>query len=134
MSDPLRAHIEIAATAADQFMNVYYNLHDTKREFLGRLYRDSSAILWNGNAYSGVKPFSEFIEKLPKSEHTVECYDAHPLPTADPNGAASLILNVSGTVQYKNEKSKRVFSQCFVLSMEGTSGTFYIWSDCFRFV
>ncbi|KAF8939979.1 NTF2- export protein 2 [Dissophora ornata] len=126
----------MAATGADQFVALYYKVYDTQREVLNRFYRDTSAILWNGNAYSGIKHFSAFYEKLAKSEHIVEAYDCHPLPSQspDPKAHCSLILNVSGTLQYNNEKKKRLFSQSFVLSPDPTDGSYFVWSDCFRFV
>lgn len=34
-----------------------------------------------GNAYSGITPFAEFYNKLSSSEHTVNAYDCHPLPS-----------------------------------------------------
>ncbi|KAI7832657.1 hypothetical protein BC939DRAFT_498060 [Gamsiella multidivaricata] len=127
----------MAASGADQFVALYYKVFDSQREVLNRLYRDSSAILWNGNAFAGIKPFSEFYDKLPKSEHSVESYDCHPLPVrgaTGPNAPCGIILNVTGTVQYSNEKKKRLFSQSFVLSPDSTNGSFYVWSDCYRFV
>ncbi|ORZ28884.1 hypothetical protein BCR41DRAFT_344231 [Lobosporangium transversale] len=136
MADPIRAHVEVSSSGADQFVTLYYDVFDNKRHILNHLYRDSSAILWNGNAHSGISPFQEFYNKLPASEHTVESYDCHPLPSRsqDPNTPCSVIVNVSGTVQYSNEKQKRLFSQSFVLSPDPVNGSFYVWSDCFRFV
>ncbi|KAF9580846.1 NTF2- export protein 2 [Lunasporangiospora selenospora] len=135
-SDSLRAHVDISSKGADQFVELYYKLFDTQRGVLNRLYRDSSAILWNGNAYSGITPFSEFYNKLSSSEHIINSYDCHPLPTQslDPNTPGSIIVNVSGTVKYSNETNPRLFSQSFVLSPDPTNGSFYVWSDCFRFV
>ncbi|KAF9188824.1 NTF2- export protein 2 [Haplosporangium sp. Z 767] len=136
MADSIKAHVDISSKGADAFVEVYYRVYDKQRAVLDRLYRDTSAILWNGNAFSGIKPFSEFYNKLPVTEHEVNSYDCHPLPTqsADPNQAGSIIVNVSGTVKYGNESEVRLFSQSFVLSPDPTSGSFYVWSDCFRFV
>ncbi|KAF9293177.1 NTF2- export protein 2 [Mortierella antarctica] len=135
MADSLKAHVDISSKGADQFVELYYKVFDTQRPVLNRLYRDSSAILWNGNAFSGITPFAEFYNKLSPSEHSVTTYDCHPLPTqAGPNTPGSIIVNVSGTVRYSNEKKDRLFSQSFVLSPDPTNGSFYVWSDCFRFV
>ncbi|KAG0034369.1 NTF2- export protein 2 [Podila clonocystis] len=135
MADSLKAHVDISSKGADQFVELYYKVFDTQRPVLNRLYRDSSAILWNGNAFSGITPFAEFYNKLSTSEHSITTYDCHPLPTqAGPNTPGSIIVNVSGTVRYSNEKKDRLFSQSFVLSPDPTNGSFYVWSDCFRFV
>ncbi|KAF9382191.1 NTF2- export protein 2 [Podila verticillata] len=133
--DSLKAHVDISSKGADQFVELYYKVFDTQRPVLNRLYRDSSAILWNGNAFSGITPFAEFYNKLSTSEHSIICYDCHPLPTqTGPNTPGSIIVNVSGTVRYSNENKDRLFSQSFVLSPDPTNGSFYVWSDCFRFV
>ncbi|GJJ74778.1 NTF2-related export protein 1/2 [Entomortierella parvispora] len=136
MADSLKAHVDISSKGADQFVEVYYKFFDTQRNILNRLYRDSSSILWNGNPFSGIKPYDEFYTKLPASEHTVTSYDCHPLPTqsADPNTPGSIIVSVSGTVKYVSESNPRLFSQSFVLSPDPVNGNFYVWSDCFRFV
>ncbi|KAG0004311.1 NTF2- export protein 2 [Entomortierella chlamydospora] len=136
MADSIRQHVDISSSGADQFVELYYKVYDTQRPVLNRLYRDSSAILWNGNAFSGITPYQEFYNKLASSEHSIDAYDCHPLPSQspDPNTPCSIILNVTGTVQYSNEKQKRLFSQSFVLSPDPTNGSFYVWSDCFRFV
>ncbi|KAG0089388.1 NTF2- export protein 2 [Podila epicladia] len=165
MADSLKAHVDISSKGADQFVELYYKVFDTQRPVLNRLYRDSSAILWNGNAFSGITPFAEFYNKLSTSEHSVISYDCHPLPSkeidqtthylllselqlklycaksshlrvaqAGPNTPGSIIVNVSGTVRYSNENKDRLFSQSFVLSPDPTNGSFYVWSDCFRFV
>ncbi|KAF9166244.1 NTF2- export protein 1 [Actinomortierella ambigua] len=137
MADSLKAHVDISAKGADQFVELYYKLFDTQRAVLNRLYRDSSAILWNGNAYSGVGPFKELYDKMPSSEHNVLSYDCHPLPPGqgqDPTTPGSIIVSVSGTVKYGEESYQRQFFQSFVLSPDPSNGSFYVWSDCFRFV
>ncbi|KAF9114253.1 Vacuolar protease A [Mortierella sp. AM989] len=80
MAAPIRQHVDISSSGADQFVELYYKVYDTQRPVLNRLYRDSSAILWNGNAFSGITPYQEFYNKLATSEHVVEAYDCHPLP------------------------------------------------------
>ncbi|KAF9093852.1 NTF2- export protein 2 [Mortierella sp. GBA35] len=136
MADALKVQVDRSSQGADAFVAAYYNLFDTQRPVLNRVYRDSSAILWNGNAYSGIGPFSEFYNKLASSEHSVSSYDCHPLPNAvDPSTQGSILVNVSGTVKYGNEPATRHFSQSFVLSPDPTAnGDFFVWSDCFRFV
>ncbi|KAF8941810.1 NTF2- export protein 1 [Haplosporangium gracile] len=135
MATSLKEHVDTSSKGADAFVGIYYQLFDTQRPVLNRVYRDTSAILWNGNAFNGIGPFSEFYNKLASSEHTVNAYDCHPLPTSTaPGTPGSMILNVSGTVKYSNEASARHFSQSFILSPDPTNGSFYVWSDCFRFV
>ncbi|KAG0377677.1 MAG: NTF2-like protein [Linnemannia gamsii] len=135
MAVALKAHVEHSSHGADQFVELYYKVIDTQRPVLNRFYRETSAILWNGNPYQGATPFSEFYTKLSASEHTVSAYDCHPLPTStDPSSPGSMILNVSGTVKYSNEPNTRHFSQSFILSPDPKDGSFFVWSDCFRFV
>ncbi|KAF9437323.1 NTF2- export protein 2 [Entomortierella beljakovae] len=136
MADTIRQHVDISSSGADQFVELYYKVYDTQRPVLNRLYRDNSAILWNGNAFAGITPFQEFYTKLATSEHFVESYDCHPLPSQspDPSTPCSIIVNVLGTVLYSNESHKRLFSQSFVLSPDPTNGSFFVWSDNFRFV
>ncbi|KAG0240515.1 hypothetical protein B0O80DRAFT_445406 [Mortierella sp. GBAus27b] len=133
MAEAIRADINLAATGADQFVAVYYKVFDEQRNVLNRLYRDSSAILWNGNAYSGIAPFQAVYEKIPKTVHTVETYDSQPLPTSAQGAPGSIIVNVSGSVLY-GDQDRKVFSQSFVLSPDASNGSFYIWSDNFRHV
>ncbi|KAG0215344.1 NTF2- export protein 2 [Mortierella sp. GBA30] len=132
MADSLKSHVEVSSSGADAFVRAYYDMFDTQRTNLSALYRDSSAILWNGNAFSGIKPFTEFYNKLAGSEHVIQSYDCHPLPSTP----GSIIVNVSGTVKYSNESSQRLFSQSFILSPDSATPDkrFYIWSDCLRFV
>ncbi|KAF9124307.1 NTF2- export protein 1 [Mortierella sp. 14UC] len=135
MAELLKAHVDLSSKGADQFVDIYYKIFDTQRPVLNRFYRENSAILWNGNPYQGATPFSEFTNKLSSSEHTINSYDCHPLPTStDPNTPGAMILNVSGTVKYSNETTTRHFSQSFILSPDPKNGSFFVWSDCFRFV
>ncbi|KAF9280700.1 NTF2- export protein 2 [Mortierella alpina] len=138
MADSLKSHVEVSSSGADAFVRAYYDMFDTQRMNLSALYRDTSAILWNGNAFSGIQPFTEFYNKLAVSEHAILSYDCHPLPTqsSDPGTPGSIIVNVSGTVKYSNEANQRLFSQSFILSPDPATPDkrFYIWSDCLRFV
>ncbi|KAJ3286959.1 NTF2- export protein 2, partial [Borealophlyctis nickersoniae] len=83
---------------------------------LNQLYKDSSAVIWNGNAMSGVGPFSEFYLKLPVTEHQVVSYDGQPLvaPGTDPH-RCQILLTVTGIVKYGDEKDGKAFVQVFIL-------------------
>ncbi|KAG0047428.1 NTF2- export protein 1 [Gryganskiella cystojenkinii] len=135
MATSLKEHVDKSTQAADLFVAHYYSRYDSSRLELKNLYRDSSAILWNGNAFSGIQPFTEFLNKLAASVHSVDAYDCHPLPSQP----LSIIVNVNGTVKYGVETKVRQFSQSFVLMSETNPNdpsnvTFWVWSDCFRFV
>lgn len=103
---------------------------------MGNLYRDSSAILWNGNAFSGAQQYSEFLGRLPMSQHEVGVYDCQPIfATMNAQGACEILINIAGTVKYGDNPSKRNFSQTFILKPdEKQAGNYFVQSDNFRFV
>ncbi|KAK9764865.1 hypothetical protein K7432_007290 [Basidiobolus ranarum] len=135
-SADIKALVDVSAKGAEQFVDLYYKLYDDQRHLLGKFYRDNSAIVWNGNAYSGVTPFSEFYQKLPSTVHEIQAFDCHPLPFTGPTeGPFSILVNVTGSVKYGKETVPRLFSQNFVLTPDPTKlGNFYVGSDCLRFV
>ncbi|KAI9487573.1 MAG: NTF2-like protein [Benjaminiella poitrasii] len=128
--------VNIAEKSSEQFIQFFYPNYDTQRQNLGNLYRDNSAILWNGNAFSGAQQYSEFLGQLPMSYHEVDVYDCHPLPaTMNAQGACGILINTTGTVKYGDNPVKRHFSQTFILMPdEKQAGNYYIQSDNFRFV
>jgi NTF2-related export protein 1/2 len=55
--------------------------------------------------------------------------------TASSQGTpGSIIVNVSGSVTYGDDKQKKFFSQSFILSPDASNGSFFIWSDNFRHI
>ncbi|KAI8380658.1 hypothetical protein EDC96DRAFT_570606 [Choanephora cucurbitarum] len=145
--------VNVAEKSTEQFIQFFYPNYDKQRQQnLGSLYRDNSAILWNGkqrqlskskaltkalgNAFSGAQQYSEFLGRLPMSHHEIDVYDCHPLPnTMNAQGTCGILINTSGTVKYGDNPSKRTFSQCFILMPdEKQAGNYYVQSDTFRFV
>ncbi|SAM09215.1 hypothetical protein [Absidia glauca] len=128
--------VGIAEKSTEQFVQFFYGSYDKQRNALGNLYRDSSAILWNGNAFSGAQQYSEFLGRLPVSHHEIDVYDCHPITAmTNTQGATGILINVTGTVKYGDHPNKRTFSQTFILAPdEIQAGNYYVQSDNFRFV
>ncbi|CAO3672862.1 unnamed protein product [Rhizopus stolonifer] len=126
--------INVAEKSTEQFIQFFYLNYDTQRQNLGNLYRDSSAILWNGNAFSGAQQYSEFLGRLPMSQHEVGVYDCQPIfATMNAQGACEILINIAGTVKYGDNPSKRSFSQTFILMPdEKQAGNYFVQSDNFR--
>ncbi|KAF7726773.1 NTF2- export protein 2 [Apophysomyces ossiformis] len=128
--------IGIAEKSTEQFVQFFYGNYDKQRSALGNLYRDNSAILWNGNAFSGAQQYSEFLGRLPVSQHEIDVYDCQPIAaTMNAQGTCGVLINVTGSVKYGDSPSKRTFSQTFILMPDETqAGNYYVQSDNFRFV
>ncbi|KAG1442161.1 hypothetical protein G6F56_011185 [Rhizopus delemar] len=119
--------INVAEKSTEQFIQFFYLNYDTQH---------SSAILWNGNAFSGAQQYSEFLGRLPMSQHEVGVYDCQPIfATMNAQGACEILINIAGTVKYGDNPSKRNFSQTFILKPdEKQAGNYFVQSDNFRFV
>jgi NTF2-related export protein 1/2 len=84
---------------------------------------------------AGSAALSEFVNKLPSTEHEVQSYDCHPLVSSNANAgeAPDIMLIVSGSVKFGGEPQARGFSQSFNLKQDPEKpGTYYVDSDCFR--
>ncbi|CAO3620143.1 unnamed protein product [Mucor hiemalis] len=111
--------VGIAEKSTEQFIQFFYPNYDTQRQNLGNLYRDTSAILWNGNAF-GAQQYSEFWAAC-------QCL------TMKSTCTCGILINVTGTVKYGQSPSKRTFSQTFILMPdEKQAGNYYVQSDNFR--
>lgn len=68
------------------------------------------------------------------SHHEVDVYDCHPLTaTMNAQGSCGILINITGTVKYGDNPSKRTFSQTFILMPdEKQVGNYYVQSDNFR--
>ncbi|KAL1921639.1 uncharacterized protein VTP21DRAFT_10281 [Calcarisporiella thermophila] len=134
--EQVKSFVDVSAKGAEQFVELYYRLYDNQRGLVNKFYRDDSAILWNGNAYSGVTPFSDFLVKLPSTSHEVNTFDCHPIISSiNAQGTSSIVVIVNGSVKYGDEQRPRLFSQTFILSpIPEKPGNYYVSSDCFRFV
>ncbi|KAI9312537.1 nuclear transport factor 2 [Dichotomocladium elegans] len=128
--------VALAESSTAQFVHLFYDHYDKQRNLLGNFYRDNSAILWNGNAFSGAPQFSEFLSRLPPSQHEISSYDCQPIAaTMTSQGTCGILISVTGTVKYGDNPGKRSFSQTFMLMPDLNQATnFFIQSDNFRFV
>ncbi|KAJ3390422.1 NTF2- export protein 2 [Lobulomyces angularis] len=81
------------------------------------LYSPVAPILWNGKAFPGPQPYSEFYNQLPISLHKINSLDSHPVQTGE------VLINVSGTVKYA-ETEEKLFSETFLLSQNQASTWF----------
>ncbi|KAI8367578.1 uncharacterized protein BYT42DRAFT_608266 [Radiomyces spectabilis] len=126
--------VSIAEKSTEQFVRLFYENYDKQRNMLGNLYRDNSAILWNGNAFSGAHQYSEFLARLPVSHHEIDVYDCQPIAaTLNAQGACGILINVTGSVKYGDHPIKKPFSQTFILMPdENQASNYYVQSDNFR--
>ncbi|KAI8145136.1 hypothetical protein BJV82DRAFT_667040 [Fennellomyces sp. T-0311] len=128
--------LNIAEQSSKAFVQLFYQQYDNQRNALGNLYREDSAIVWNGNAIAGLAQFSEFLSRLPVSQHEIASYDCQPIAASlTPQGACGILINVHGDVKYGDSPGKKSFSQTFMLMpVEGQTTNYFIQSDNFRFV
>jgi len=48
-------------------------------QLVGKLYMDTAALTWNGNAVAGRDNVLKFLEDIPECAHAVDGYDAQPV-------------------------------------------------------
>ncbi|GAO50662.1 NTF2-like protein [Saitoella complicata NRRL Y-17804] len=132
--------VEISAQGAEAFVPLYYKVLDTNRSVIGRFYRPTSTIIWNGRPFTLESFVNEYATRLPTTKHEVQVIDAQPMigtVATAANGlmVSTILVNVSGTVSYGGEMQVRGFSQTFVLKPDPEKiGTYYIGSDNHRLV
>ncbi|TPX67771.1 hypothetical protein SpCBS45565_g03589 [Spizellomyces sp. 'palustris'] len=92
--------IVVASRAADNFVPTFYKVYDRQRHLLHQMYKDSSAVLWNGNPLVGQQNASDFFLKLPATDHVVHSYDSQPVMGAYCKllGATCLFLFIVNTL------------------------------------
>ncbi|KAG4094032.1 NTF2-like protein [Neocallimastix lanati (nom. inval.)] len=128
--DQSALYLNVINKGATSFVEQYYKIFDTNRGYIDGFYKESSAILWNGNPFGGIIPFKDFVQKLPVTRHTIQTYDCQPILGSD----KSIMINVNGEVKYSDQTSKQ-FHQNFILMPDlEKQGTYYVAHDCFRFV
>jgi len=120
-----------AIQAGEQFCDLYYDILDTKRHQLSKLYTTSSTEIWNGNPHQGETKILEFINNLPPSEHVIHSLDCQPVLEIVTPGRTTVLVTVEGTVSFNNEKP-RYFNQNFMLT--AVDNVWKIASDCFRYI
>ncbi|TPX38044.1 hypothetical protein SmJEL517_g00069 [Synchytrium microbalum] len=134
--------VDISCRTADTFVTKYYDMFDQKRYALNTtLYRETSAILWNGQAFSGGTQFAAFYSTLPQSKHQVHTYDSQPLfadqsnvqQYLDSTKKWDIIIQVSGSVKYA-DNPWRAFSQTFILTPDPdpTKKVYFAGTDLYR--
>jgi NTF2-related export protein 1/2 len=117
-------------TGAEQFTQLFYRNIDGQRAQLRAFYRPTSTILWNGNAFIGGDAYTDFMARFPATSHEVNSFDCHPVDSAMLSGVPipgeppSMILVVSGSVRYGEERERRGFSESFLLKADGD--VFYV--------
>jgi len=117
-------------SGATAFVNQYYKIYDTNRGYIDGFYKENSAILWNGNPFSGITQFKEFILKLPVTTHTVQTFDCQPIIGSE----KSIMVNVNGEVKYSDQASKQFHQNFILMPDQEKQGTYYVAHDCFRFI
>jgi Nuclear transport factor 2 (NTF2) domain len=129
---------DIDPIGAESFSNLYYRNLDTQRQVLSSIYRPTSTILWNGNAFLGGDAYVEFIARFPTTTHEVHSFDCHPIHSGMLSGVSVpgeppiMILVVSGSVLFAGEREKRGFSESFLLKSDGD--VFYVANQVGRFI
>ena len=53
--------------ASDVFVSTYYKYFDTQRHLLAKLYKESAAVVWNGNPFGNRGLYQEFYLTLPST-------------------------------------------------------------------
>ncbi|KAI9010867.1 hypothetical protein CLU79DRAFT_839437 [Phycomyces nitens] len=126
--------MSIADKSAEQFVEFYYRAFDGQRTALANLYRDTSTILWNGNALSGAQQYSELLARVPQSKHEIDVYDCQPIPaTMHAQGTCGILINVAGSVNFDDGSAIKLFSEIFMLMPdEGQANTYFVQSQNFR--
>ena len=120
----------LTSVGAEQFTLLFYRNLDGPRSQLRAFYRPTSTILWNGNAFIGGDAFTDFVMRFPPTSHEVHSFDCHPVDSGIFSGGPnlgeplSMILVVSGSVRFGDEREKRGFSESFLLKADGE--VFYV--------
>lgn len=113
--------------AAARLIDTYYNILDKERHKLPQVYRETSAIVYQGQPFSG-PAFAHFYASMPITRHSMQSYDCHQM------AEGGMLLTSSGWLRLADEKEMHGFAQSFVLHREPPSGHVFIASDTFRLV
>lgn len=89
---------------------------------------DTAILVYNGNGIAGVEHITKFIQDMPASEHSITTVDAQPI--LDISAGRSLLIQISGTVKYENQKQSQAFQQSFLITAQDSK--WKIVSDTFR--
>lgn len=86
----------------------------------------------------GGEAYVDFLSRFPVTSHEVHNFDCHPVDSGMLSGMVvpgeppSMILVVSGSVRYAEEREKRGFSESFLLKADGD--VFYVANQVNRMV
>ncbi|XP_007506997.1 NTF2-related export protein 2 isoform X2 [Monodelphis domestica] len=115
-----KTNADQACRAAEEFVNVYYDTIDKRRQMMTRLYLDNATLIWNGNVVNGQEALGKFFDALPAKQAT--------------QNQTTVLVVTCGTVKFDGNKH-RYFNQNFLLTAQvmPNSIVWKIASDCFRF-
>lgn len=95
---------KLAAMRGKAFKDIFYTVFDSQRDELHHLFRDNTAVLWNGKPVTGgLAGIAEFVKGLPPTKHDLHTADSQPVgvPAAnDRSRSTSLLVATSGQVRY----------------------------------
>ncbi|XP_049561204.1 NTF2-related export protein 2 isoform X1 [Orcinus orca] len=129
-----KIYVDQACKAAEEFVNIYYETMDKRRQALTRLYLDKATLVWNGNVVTGLEALTKFFDVLPSSEFQVNMLDCQPVHEQATQAQATVLVVTSGTVKFDGNR-QHYFNQNFLLTAQSTADNI-VWkiaSDCFRF-
>ncbi|KAK6354245.1 hypothetical protein TWF730_008657 [Orbilia blumenaviensis] len=129
--------IQLAYTAAKNFVSSYYLDLQTARSKLKTYYMPTATISWNGNNLSGgIDDVEKLHTEMPPANYEVQCFDAQPL-MPNGRGQCSILLITNGYVKFGDEKDapSRGFSETITLEPDtSTPVRFLISSQSTRLV
>lgn len=114
------------ADDAAGLLQTYYEILDRERHNLSQVYRNQSAVIYNGQPFNA-EAFARFYNTMPQTQHTMMSYDCHPL-------ADGMVVTTSGSLKLGNARELHGFSQSFLIRRDTAVGSVYIESDSFRLV
>ncbi|XP_004606442.1 NTF2-related export protein 2 isoform X1 [Sorex araneus] len=129
-----KTHVDQACRAAEEFVNIYYETMDKRRQVLTRLYLDKATVVWNGNVIIGLDALLNFFDMLPSSEFQINVLDCQPVHEYATQAQTTVLVVTSGIVKFDGNK-QHFFNQTFLLTAQSSpdSTVWKIASDCFRF-
>ncbi|KAK2493593.1 hypothetical protein MC885_016156 [Smutsia gigantea] len=128
-----KTRVDQACKAAEEFVNIYYETMDKRRQALTMLYLDKASLIWNGNAVTGLAALSHFFDTLPSSQFQVNTLDCQPVHQEATQSQSAILVVTSGIVKFGG--NRHFFNQNFLLTAQSTPNSI-VWkiaSDCFRF-
>ncbi|KXN65838.1 NTF2-like protein [Conidiobolus coronatus NRRL 28638] len=135
MNPEVKSFVNTASKGAETFVKLYYDFLDKNRTMLNAFYRDSSLIVINGKAFQGFQSYNTYLTSIPTTKHTVDTFNAHPLPISNANGGGHCIsVTVSGRVSFGTQTTQpRTFYHSFILVPDVSTGsTHFVGNETYR--